>query len=366
MKRICIAYFGRNGAGNIFTYQMADAFLRKGIQVDLYLSSLIENKDKFDKINNKALSINYCYTYKNKKEFFLSLCKFSFFIKLAKTITKSNYEFVYIPMISLWISLLSFFVNSKKVKLITTIHDVNQHLGEENKFISSINTHLIKKSYKIITLSKRFIPLIAKKYNKKEKDIIWIKHANFNYYKPIEYVPDYSCKNRILFFGRISKYKGIDVLLDAVKELNLNVLKLKIVGSGKLEESTIQKIKELGDTVELINTWVKDENVYSYFMDVDIVVVPYIEASQSGVVMTSYTFGKPVIVTNVGGLPEQVDENTGLIVEPNDSVSLSNAIKYFYENPEQIEKKGRYCYNLAQTDYSWDKSVMDLLMFLGK
>ena len=89
---------------------------------------------------------------------------------------------------------------------------------------------------------------------------------------------------------------------------------------------------------------IKDEEMYQFFEDIDITVVPYIEASQSGVVMASYTFGKPVIVTDVGGLAAQVTSETGYVIPPNNPEALANKIKEMYETPRKMIEMGDSAY----------------------
>ena len=365
MAKICILYFGKNGAGNIFAYQMAKSFLHQGHYVDLYISTLIENLDRFNELEIlfEKCTIYRQYTYKNKAEFLINTLKIFNFYNIGKTINKENYDFIYIPMMTIWGSILSYFIDTKRIKTITTIHDVTRHLGEKNRFVDNINNHLIKHSTKVITLSERFIPQIEQIYGIKNENIVWVKHANFNYYKPDSYILKKELTKRILFFGRISKYKGIDVLLDAMKILktkNSNIL-LNIVGNGQFDKYELKLIEELKDTVSVTNRWIKDEKIHEFFKDIDLVVVPYIEASQSGVIMTAYTFGKPVIVTDVGALSEQVNENSGIVIEPNNPKLLAETIEYLYKEPDKIIQMGNYCYDLAQTEYSWDVSATEIM-----
>lgn len=90
----------------------------------------------------------------------------------------------------------------------------------------------------------------------------------------------------------------------------------------------------------------------------------HIEASQSGVVMLAYSFSKPVIVTNVGGLPEQVFEDTGIIIQPNDKNALADSILKMYEEPQKISEMGKAAEEKNETIFSWKTSAKKLLKFL--
>jgi glycosyltransferase involved in cell wall biosynthesis len=142
----------------------------------------------------------------------------------------------------------------------------------------------------------------------------------------------------ILFFGFIRQYKGLDYLIRAMPKVLRSVqVKLLIVGEfWEDKESYLKAIEELGlqGNIKVIDRYVPNEEVGLYFSAADVVVLPYVDATQSAIVSLAYTFDTPVITTNVGGLPEVVsDGETGLIVPPRDSEALAKAIvKYFERN----------------------------------
>src|SRR5215471_9895030 len=161
----------------------------------------------------------------------------------------------------------------------------------------------------------------------------------------------------ILFFGFIRKYKGLDILLDAMRIIKQTApsqtsnLKLLIAGEYYEDEKPyLEQIKNLGikDNVILRTEFIPDSEVKYYLCAADAVVQPYRSATQSGVTPLAYYFEKPMIVTNVGGLPSLVPhEKTGLVAEPN-AESLATAIQRFYqlgENyflPHLREEKQKY------------------------
>jgi len=144
----------------------------------------------------------------------------------------------------------------------------------------------------------------------------------------------------ILFFGFIRKYKGLDILLDALKILKegqkseIQNLKLLIAGEFYEDEKPyLEQIKRLGlnNDVILRSDFVPDREVKYYLCAADAVIQPYRNATQSGVTPLAYHFEKPMIVTNVGGLPALVPhEKSGLVAEPT-AQSLANAILRFYQ-----------------------------------
>lgn len=164
----------------------------------------------------------------------------------------------------------------------------------------------------------------------------------------------------ILFFGFIRKYKGLDILLDALAILKANGnnnFKVMIAGEfyedRKLFDEQIVKLG-LQDMLILKTDFIPDSEVRNYFCAADMVIQPYRNATQSGVTPLAYHFEIPMIVTNVGGLPALVpDGKVGLVAEPN-AVSIAEKIllffskneNYFDENIKEEKKK-----------FSWEKLV---------
>jgi len=105
----------------------------------------------------------------------------------------------------------------------------------------------------------------------------------------------------------------------------------------------------------------RDESA-DLFRRASVVVLPYIEASQSGVLAFAYTFGKPVVVTTVGSLPEVVDQGeTGMVVPPRDEAALAEAIVSVLGDRERRREMGRKAYQKATTELSWDTIAQQTL-----
>ena len=169
----------------------------------------------------------------------------------------------------------------------------------------------------------------------------------------------------LLFFGFIRKYKGLDILMDALgilkKQGRLNnrgtdpTIKLLIAGEFYEDEKIYQqKIEELGigDSVILYTGFISEDKVKYFFSAADVVVQPYRNATQSGVTPLAYHFEKPMIVTNVGALPDYVPHNkAGLVAEPN-AASLADAIQRYFELgetyfiPHLREEKKKYSWKI--------------------
>ena len=146
----------------------------------------------------------------------------------------------------------------------------------------------------------------------------------------------------ILFFGFIRKYKGLDILLDALSMLKKETTAdFKVMIAGEFYEDRKpfdEQVAALGlkDMLILRTDFIPDNEVKNYFCAADLVIQPYRNATQSGVTPLAYHFELPMIVTNVGGLPAMVpDKKVGLVAEP-DAASIAEKIKEFFSADEQF------------------------------
>ncbi|MEP6583804.1 MAG: glycosyltransferase [Ginsengibacter sp.] len=163
----------------------------------------------------------------------------------------------------------------------------------------------------------------------------------------------------ILFFGFIRKYKGLDILLNAMKLLRQNSstenIKLLIAGEfyeGEKNYQTLLNDPSIKNNLAIHTQFISDSQVKYYLCAADCVVQPYRHATQSGVTPLAYHFEIPMIVTNVGGLPSLVpDRKVGLIAQPNPE-SIAGKIKEYFDLGEEFflpylrEEKKKYSWNI--------------------
>jgi len=172
----------------------------------------------------------------------------------------------------------------------------------------------------------------------------------------------------ILFFGIVRKYKGLQYLIDAMP-IVLQHIDVTLIIAGQFWEDKneyieqIQKI-EIEKHVRIIDEYIPNEDVGLYMSSADVVVLPYISATQSGVIQIAYGFNKPVITSKTGGLPDVVkDGETGCLVEPANSEALAiSIVSYFIEG-----KKGPFIENIKKENerFSWDVMVRAVEEVIG-
>ncbi len=173
-------------------------------------------------------------------------------------------------------------------------------------------------------------------------------------------VPD---RKLLLFFGFVREYKGLKYILEALPEIaeKQKNISLLIVGDfgGQENKEIYEKIidqNKIQDYVSIYDGYIPDREIEKFFAASDLVVLPYESATQSGIVQIAYGFEKPVVVTNVGGLPDVVEDGrTGYVVEPCSPKALAAAVNRYFDEKKELEfeenvKKEAY-------RFSWDRMV---------
>ena len=174
--------------------------------------------------------------------------------------------------------------------------------------------------------------------------------------------------NVVLFFGLIRKYKGLQYLIEAMELLPAS-LNCRLVITGEFYDDKkpyVESIaaRNLNDRVHVVDQYVPNEQVAMYFRAANVVALPYVSATQSGIVQIAFGLETPVITTNVGGLPEAVDDGqTGYIVAAESAPQLADAIIRYFEN--DVEDTFRAAIRQQTNRFDWDQEIALVEEFLG-
>ena len=359
---VIVNYTGRKGGGALDAFEMAKALLSNGKRVIPIISNQIENIEEWRKEGFETLiEID---TYSTKINYLIN--SFFFFFKQRRQIKKAikdySIDFVYCPMITLWTGKINSFF--KKSRTIIAVHDPIAHSGS-NAFGASYLNRPYKKASALVVHSKKFVEYVEKTFNKPTFYIPLGTHDFYKRYQPKGLKKNVSNNNRInfLFFGRIEQYKGLDVLAKAFERLVKkygNLVSLSIVGNGSF--SNYSGLYNGIKNTSIVNKWIPDNEVYQYFMnDLLVCVCPYVDATQSGVILVSYAFETPVIATKTGGMDEQVlDNKTGYLIEPKSIDELFLAMERFVNKPSIIFDMRKNIMDYLDS-ISWSKSAQMLL-----
>jgi glycosyltransferase involved in cell wall biosynthesis len=173
-------------------------------------------------------------------------------------------------------------------------------------------------------------------------------------------------KKVILFFGFIREYKGLDLLIESMKDLSDEYLLLiagEVYGDFRKYDELIDRL-DVRNRVKLEVRYLPETEIPVFFSASDVCVLPYRSATQSGIVGISYHFDLPVIVTNKGGLAEMVEENeTGLIFNDISSEQISAALKKYFD--EGLKEKFVPYINEYKAKHTW-KLFADSILSLSK
>jgi len=150
-------------------------------------------------------------------------------------------------------------------------------------------------------------------------------------------------ENLILFFGRIWDYKGLDQLIAAQPLINKVLPDVRIVIAGQGEDFGRYRAMMKDPSKFIVhNAWISDEQRARFFRQSAVVVLPYNEATQSGVVPVAYNYSKPVVATRVGALPESVDDGvTGLLTPARDPQAIADAVVELLQDPARRHQMGK-------------------------
>lgn len=259
----------------------------------------------------------------------------------------------------------------RRYPLVATFHDIEPHPGEDR--LLDIGSLL----YRLTLLASRVFPdqifvhgqalkeTLVQNYRVPDRKVHVIPIGEhevtpFTKFEQEGLGPD---GHRILFFGRIHRYKGLDCLIQAEPLITREIPDARIVVAGTGEDFSRYAAMMAGrDAFEVHNYRIPYEEGARLFQQASVVALPYIEASQSGVIPTAYGFKRPVVVTNVGGLPEVVDDGkTGYVVPPRDPAALAFALVSLLKDPPACRRMGELGYRKLKTDMAWSTIAQSLL-----
>jgi glycosyltransferase involved in cell wall biosynthesis len=244
----------------------------------------------------------------------------------------------------------------RQYRLVVTVHDVTRHVGDTGslKMPQKLMEFGFYRADQIIVQATQLKQKLKDGWNLPERTISVIPHIVLgDSAAPNQTVES---EHSILFFGRIWGYKGLEYLIRAEPLITAQIPDVEIVIAG--EGENFNRYRELmvhPQQFTVYNEYIADNRIAELFSRASVVVLPYIEASQSGVIPIAYTFAKPVVATTVGGLPDAVEDGrTGYLVPPRDESALADAVVRLLKNPELRHRLGMNAKRKAETELSGD------------
>lgn len=320
-----------------------------GIYAFTEIKDEIENGGIFEEYFEKCKSVNFVFF---APKFGINILITNFKIwKLYKSIKP---QIIHFDDISFRLILFALLVRNKKTVL--NVHDPLPHSGEKKIITNSIRSIIFKRISAFCTFSNFSYTQFKNRYapNAYLLELKLVPYKSYLLFEKNNVIGINKEPNEkvILFFGRISEYKGIDELLLTFVKLRNNFasIKLVIAGTGSYNYHIPQEL--IGSpSLIILNRFILQNEIQSIFEQADVLICPYRDATQSGVLMTAAVFGIPSIVSNVGALPEYVVEGeNGYVYDINDKLGLENElIKFLMEeiplNKNRINNKNNVATN---------------------
>ncbi|MCQ2089680.1 MAG: glycosyltransferase family 4 protein [Fibrobacter sp.] len=247
-------------------------------------------------------------------------------------------------------------------KLVFTLHDPFPHSAKNNREFEFCRKLAFRWIPKIIMLNQKQIDLFHSTYKVPKERIFTSRLGEYDCIRYVNQVDIQVDKPFILFFGLIAPYKGVEFLLQAFEKVHQRFpdVKLLIAGSGKLYfDEALFKGK---DYIEILNRYISMEELASLLKKTLFTVLPYKDATQSGVVQTAFSMGTPIVATDVGNFSEVIENDVnGKIVPPCDPELMAKAICGLLENPEQLKSMKRSLESVWQKNNDWSEIARQYL-----
>ncbi len=216
------------------------------------------------------------------------------------------------------------------------VHDAEAHPGDRIPLLQMSQRALLRRAHLVIVLSLHVAERLRANGSLRSGTPVIVASLPPLSFGAVAPLAARAGPRRLLCFGRLRAYKGLDLLAEALRSLGPPAdLEVRVVGNGP--ESTALAALRILPGVRVENCWVPESEVNTLLNWADVVVLPYREASQSGIAPTALATGRRVIATRVGGLPEQLgDSPLATLCEP-EAASLAAAIARVMEMPRGIE-----------------------------
>jgi glycosyltransferase involved in cell wall biosynthesis len=256
-------------------------------------------------------------------------------ISVCNHFIKHECKMVIIPWWSIfWTVCLSFiarYLKYKGIKVMFLCHNIIEH--EPKIWKKLLTKEVLSAGDYFLVHTEKDGELIKTLLNK--DNIIICPHPLYNQFPPGKgYLPR-RARLELLFFGFVRHYKGLDILFKSMELLKEEDIFLTVAGEWWTKDENLKKfLNASNNKIEIIDTYITEEETAEYFTRADVVVLPYRSASGSGVVSVAYHYNKPVIATKVGGFPDVVKDGiSGRLISPEDPCELAMVIREFLYKP---------------------------------
>jgi glycosyltransferase involved in cell wall biosynthesis len=328
--KILVWQWGRRGAGPRFAAALADGFRQvPGTEALLSLSSGAEILQAPD-APAAELPVT---TYTSATGLFWRLVQAPLTVRrLTKQLAALRPDVAICAMPGPLDLLLMAALRRSHVPAVVIVHDADAHPGDRVPLLMMLQRRLVRRAAAIVTLSQHVADRLREQGLVDAGRLIVVSHPPFTFGALPPPARAHGGPTRLLCFGRLLPYKGLDLLAGAMRQLvTRSAWELRVVGSGP-ESPTLDLLRAVpGVTVE--NRWVPEDEIGALIAWADALVLPYKEASQSGIAPAAIAAGRSVVSTRVGGLVEQLHDQPLATLCEMQAESLAAALRHLIDGP---------------------------------
>lgn len=325
--RTVFVYWGRRGALSLLTLRLTEVLTRRP-DLDGLISYSAENEIA-DALGEAGVVSSPFHTFRHGRGAALGLPGFIVRARrLIKAWQANDVGSIVILMPHVWTPVLTRMAHRAGLAAVVVVHDAQRHPGDRTGVVQGWLMSDLRHVDRIVTLSQAVTDQLVARHPSARARITTLFHPHVA--PSLDSISKTSLADRplhVLWFGRVMRYKGVSMLLDAIEALRRDgiVVQLTVAGEGNLSKFN-EALARVSATV--VNRWLTNTEIAAFLEQSDVVALPYFEASQSGVVAAAFGAGRPVVVTPVGGLAEQVEHGiNGLISERADALALAATLR---------------------------------------
>ncbi|MGK9148834.1 glycosyltransferase family 4 protein [Plantibacter flavus] len=355
--RVAVIQWGRTGAGPLFALELAEALHAAGEHVVVSYSLDAEIADRFQHLDAPSFGLR---TYTDKRGALLGLPRLlSQSLRLDRFLRDHDVDVVIVAMEHLWQGVAAPIFRFGGRRTLLCVHDATMHPGDFSRL-----EHLLRRSERrsadgALVFSSHVASSLPAG-GAFTSDRIWQSvHAAYRVDADDLRARALDAEPPVIgFFGRLSAYKGLDLGARAIAELRNRGrrVRFRVVGSGS--SAVVDHLDHVDDDVQ--NRWVDQDEIAGVVGGFDLALLPYTEASQSGVLAYAMALGVPSIVTPVGGLAEQaVESGSAVVARDLSPEALADAIEALLDDPAAYRRLSEDGIAASTGVMSWARVAAD-------
>lgn len=321
-RRVLFVYWGRRGAMSHFAVEIAEALKGKAGGDAI---SFAEDNELADRIEDSGPNAWPFRTFARDHGAITGLWRFRRQRRdLVRRAREEGFAAIIVLMSHVWTPMLGKAVKAAGLRYGVVVHDAAGHPGDPTRLVNNWLLRDPRAADRIIALTEAVAGRLIAERGVGADRITVVPHPALSYGRAAR--PDAPGPLRVLFLGRIMDYKGLPLLVEAMEILRAggDAVDLGVYGEGDID-TLRPRLDALGATV--VNRWIDHHEIGAILSQYDLIALPYVEASQSGVAAAAHGAAMPVVATPVGGLGEQVLHGVdGLLTDDVSAEALATAV----------------------------------------